>query len=282
MGPQAVFARSAQRLSASTEGTRRGTARPGKAWLGCSTPFGINGRNATAGPVAVAVVVFVLNAFRHQRKERALAAVWLSQVNLRAQRLSASTEGTRGGRARRQRPSARCSTPFGINGRNAAPVPTPCSLPSYRATIQAPGDTDRKSGRGAEKTVRNATAHIAKRLAAEQVAPQRDEGQAPFPRRERGITDWRQDVRSRVSPVASTTERCMIGLSDDFERWRRPAPTRLVPVECSGTRAAEWLHKGITRRSSTSSMICPNCQWRRSSIRTSSRHRKTLYCSRVP
>ena len=88
---------SAQRLSASTEGTPRTVDRAPSAVEQCSTPFGINGRNtvarasrrhrgcrcaqrlsaSTEGTRAAATgppggTVRVLNAFRHQRKEHAV------------------------------------------------------------------------------------------------------------------------------------------------------------------------------------------------------------------
>ena len=58
---------SAQRLSASTEGSHTGSASRKETWQ-CSTPFGINGR---VTPVLGGSQHFrsaVLNAFRHQRK----------------------------------------------------------------------------------------------------------------------------------------------------------------------------------------------------------------------
>ena len=91
--------RSAQRLSASTEGTHHTTQAARVRSNLCSTPFGINGRN-TASPHAIVDRVEqcstpfgingrntiavraadrpgteVLNAFRHQRKEHAVQRV---------------------------------------------------------------------------------------------------------------------------------------------------------------------------------------------------------------
>ena len=108
---------SAQRLSASTEGTLQGRRRRQTSGS-CSTPFGINGRNLDKwyefGGVQDVLNAFrhqrkeldarskvprcrcgVLNAFRHQRKELRSDCAARSGANARgAQRLSASTEGT--------------------------------------------------------------------------------------------------------------------------------------------------------------------------------------------
>ena len=132
----------------------------------CSTPFGINGRNTvfvilettenlhvlnafrhqrkehTEKSGRTTPVPDVLNAFRHQRKEHWKATWWQCTFTIRAQRLSASTEGTLFHRDRattnpqvlnafrhqRKEHTSRstatgravggCSTPFGINGRN--------------------------------------------------------------------------------------------------------------------------------------------------------------------
>jgi len=60
----------------------------------CSTPYGINGRNTgLAGILRVAQQV--LNALRHQRKEHARTARCVPPEDQGAQRLTASTEGTR-------------------------------------------------------------------------------------------------------------------------------------------------------------------------------------------
>ncbi len=124
----------------------------------CSTPFGINGRNTRCRPRASRTWPWVLNAFRHQRKEHvgspgpdrvfgfgcstpfgingrntgSTGVCCLIQVS--AQRLSASTEGTLPGPSTSRVP-ARCSTPFGINGRNTracvydCPPMVKCSTP---------------------------------------------------------------------------------------------------------------------------------------------------------
>ena len=131
--------------------------------VGCSTPFGINGRNtrplALQDPPAEVLNAFrhqrkehgrvaaagprprrVLNAFRHQRKEHGSCRRPSPVPAACAQRLSASTEGTRSdwrrndkashvlnafrhqrkehGRADAGTVRQKCSTPFGINGRN--------------------------------------------------------------------------------------------------------------------------------------------------------------------
>ena len=165
-GPWAMWLQrgSAQRLSASTEGTRPFSSTVASIRVLCSTPFGINGRNSASGLHLLCWNV-VLNAFRHQRKElighgrrslprctcstpfgingrnsRAYRPILLRHglcstpfgingenstefrltllPSLRAQRLSASTEGTHG-RWVLPTPVKMCSTPFGINGRNS-------------------------------------------------------------------------------------------------------------------------------------------------------------------
>ena len=62
----------------------------------------------------------VLNAFRHQRKELAATVRALASIRTSAQRLSASTEGTHK-RVTFVKIGHKCSTPFGINGRNSPP-----------------------------------------------------------------------------------------------------------------------------------------------------------------
>ena len=112
--------RCAQRLSASTEGTRLDTSAGRIPAAMCSTPFGINGRNAWLRRIRMPRVARdVLNAFRHQRKERPRIRPERASAAACAQRLSASTEGTRPDRDVDPRSDRTCSTPFGINGRNA-------------------------------------------------------------------------------------------------------------------------------------------------------------------
>ncbi len=61
----------------------------------CSTPFGINGRNTRRGCKS-RPAGNVLNAFRHQRKEHGCSQTrHVASIACCAQRLSASTEGTR-------------------------------------------------------------------------------------------------------------------------------------------------------------------------------------------
>ena len=85
----------------------------------CSTPFGINGRN-TRPRRAHGRGRHVLNAFRHQRKEH-----WCKVYNAQ------SANGFVLNAFRHQRKehglanvlntvTYKCSTPFGINGRNTA------------------------------------------------------------------------------------------------------------------------------------------------------------------
>ena len=109
----------AQRLSASTEGTRASPTLDSGIML-CSTPFGINGRNtswlpkrptasgcaqrlsaSTEGTRGLATFTTktkkVLNAFRHQRKEHSRRGDKVCMTEM-------------------------CSTPFGINGRNTTSI----------------------------------------------------------------------------------------------------------------------------------------------------------------
>ena len=86
--------RCAQRLSASTEGTPACARWAGSVFCTCSTPFGINGRNS----IGTTAKPFPRRC---------------------AQRLSASTEGTLQ-TDRSAKSTQECSTPFGINGRNSA------------------------------------------------------------------------------------------------------------------------------------------------------------------
>ena len=85
----------AQRLSASTEGTRPSCCRWPPPAGECSTPFGINGRNTDRVVVHLRSPLLVLNAFRHQRKEHGRIGEGMTRPLM-------------------------CSTPFGINGRNTA------------------------------------------------------------------------------------------------------------------------------------------------------------------
>ncbi len=110
------WARGAQRLSASTEGTH------GRRIQGCGV--GLRAQRLSASTegtrplrgTSPTRLSGVLNAFRHLRKEHLTAPVPTPSRSC-AQRLSASTEGTpreKYGNTR-LRP---CSTPFGIYGRN--------------------------------------------------------------------------------------------------------------------------------------------------------------------
>ena len=66
----------------------------------------------------MAVVIVVLNAFRHQRKKRCCTARGRGAIRTGAQRLPASKEETRA-LITDVSPKSRCSTPSGIKGRNA-------------------------------------------------------------------------------------------------------------------------------------------------------------------
>jgi len=125
---------SAQRLSASTEGTPSSTvlqplARYGAQRLSASTEGTQKGRTMNEDQR------LVLNAFRHQRKEHPVRSLGRRTARDRAQRLSASTEGTLEGPPGCGK-SARCSTPFGINGRNTngrrRPGPAAAVLNAFR------------------------------------------------------------------------------------------------------------------------------------------------------
>jgi len=94
----------------------------------CSTPFGIRGRNATLKILYLDPIESVLNAFRHQRKKRDKRKESLERAEYvlnafrhqRKKRTWMSTDT--------QSRTFRCSTPFGIRGRNA------CSRLSQFAT----------------------------------------------------------------------------------------------------------------------------------------------------
>ena len=80
----------------------------------------------------------VLNAFRHQRtkhprpREREdLALEVLNAFRHQRTKHSASIAACTAFR--------RCSTPFGINGRNTVRIPSPCIVTGYRVGIQVPG-----------------------------------------------------------------------------------------------------------------------------------------------
>ena len=82
----------------------------------CSTPFGINGRVTADTIHHRRAANHVLNAFRHQRKGHPVPMTphpWA----IRAQRLSASTEGSPVPSSELLAKWTVCSTPFGINGR---------------------------------------------------------------------------------------------------------------------------------------------------------------------
>ncbi len=109
--------RRAQRLSASTERTPAQGAGVKTYITECSTPFGIYGKN-TPPSVVMTAGVGVLNAFRHLRKEHDMVAALSRWLWKSAQRLSASTERTPKQGAAMRRKQNRCSTPFGIYGKN--------------------------------------------------------------------------------------------------------------------------------------------------------------------
>ena len=104
----------------------------------CSTPSGINGRIGWELRLGDRPVRRVLNAFRHQRADRARWARPRSRSSRSAQRLQASTGGSVvAGAVTLQLTVTECSTPSGINGRIGTAVAggwvmlvVECSTPS--------------------------------------------------------------------------------------------------------------------------------------------------------
>ena len=103
----------------------------------------------------------MLNALRHQRKEHCRQSTTGCSGNSCAQRLTASTEGTHP--TTLLSPSAwyRCSTPYGINGRNTGKwaANPECDFCAQRLTASTEGTQVRESGGALPEVVLNALRH---------------------------------------------------------------------------------------------------------------------------
>ncbi len=89
--------------------------------VSCSTPFGIKGKD-TDGRARGLARTNVLNAFRHQRKGYVRCRRWSAGTRPGAQRLSASKERIREFGLLSTTRNSRCSTPFGIKGKDTVIV----------------------------------------------------------------------------------------------------------------------------------------------------------------